>query len=362
MKINYLKKFLFVNIALSLLPTTCALADTVLGVNNVHIGWLAPELREKTVGEMRDAGVASVRVDLIPPYDQTIDSLEILSRHGISIELVVGLGGGELLNSRITKRSGRGQIWSVAGLSQLNVPFFERRFGAIWQEIERRHIHLLAVELGNEINWAAFNGDLALTNPGLKPRAGAPGIGALIDPTIYHIGMRNYVQALKSLRTLRDLGHVNRSTLILSAGLASGSAETAATQGAEYVDPVETLLLLKALGLDDIVDGYGLHMYPDLNVTPGRRRITFEKLTSLCGGVGGHPCWLTEWGIFQQSTECVVNESKTKSVASEVVELIESARNKIAGSYYFEWSDPTDPYSIWRCGGLTQVGKTILQN
>ena len=49
----------------------------------------------------------------------------------------------------------------MAPLSQLDPDYFREKFGSLWREIEQRGIRLAAIEAGNEINWAAFNGDLS---------------------------------------------------------------------------------------------------------------------------------------------------------------------------------------------------------
>ena len=169
-----------------------AWAQWIEGVNNVHLGWDSPDRRAEVIDDMARAGVASVRVDLIPPYSASLDALDALSQRGMSIELVVSLSGGQLVAARPVLRPGHGSIYTVAPLSQLDPQFFKTQYGALWTEIVRRRIRLVAIEVGNEINWAAFNGDLAASAEHQKPPAGAPGLEGLMAPEVYLKGLRLY--------------------------------------------------------------------------------------------------------------------------------------------------------------------------
>ena len=60
--------------------------DVNRGVNETHLGWKTPQEREKIIDDMRQAGVGSVRVDLREPFDKYIDSLDVLTRKGLSID------------------------------------------------------------------------------------------------------------------------------------------------------------------------------------------------------------------------------------------------------------------------------------
>src|SRR5260370_20660230 len=66
--------------------------DVYRGVNETHLGWKTPEEREKIIDDMWQAGVGSVRVDLREPFDKGMDSLDLLTRKGLSILLIVVFG------------------------------------------------------------------------------------------------------------------------------------------------------------------------------------------------------------------------------------------------------------------------------
>ena len=337
--------------------------DVYRGVNETHLTWKTPEEREKIIDDMRQAGVGSVRVSLLPPYDKSIDSIDLLARKNLSILLAVEIAWPQLAARDATRRPGRGSIWSVVPLSQLDPEFFRAQFGALWREIEKRHIHLAAIELGNEINWAAFNGDLGLLPPHGKPPQGAPGSVALVNRAAYLEGLRRYVAALAVVKQLRDESADNRGAKIISADLTYMSATFAANVGAEYVDTNETLDILKADGLDALVDGYGVHIYPNPNQTPTERAREFETVLRPCPAGGHeHPCWLTEWGIRQPDLTCPSDESRRLPLIRETRERIaaDARQKRLAGDYYYDWDDKPIEYAVWRCGELTESGKVLF--
>ena len=85
--------------------------------------------------------------------------------------------------------------------------------------LDANGITLAGVELGNEINWAAFNPEFPL-----------PGEGKILslqdladDPEGKQIakGFLQYVKVLAALKEVRDHSRLNRSTPIILGGLVS---------------------------------------------------------------------------------------------------------------------------------------------
>jgi NAD-dependent dihydropyrimidine dehydrogenase PreA subunit len=109
------------------------------------------------------------------------------------------------------------------------------------------------------------------------------------DPEVSAIaaGYWAYLKALAELKHVRDSSKLNKTTPIISAGLADGGAPGkrpgAQTDCASLPD---TLEFLRQHGLDELVDGYGVHFYPsnpDPN-TPLAQRINGlkERAFALC--------------------------------------------------------------------------------
>jgi hypothetical protein len=112
-----------------------------------------------------------------------------------------------------------------------------------------------------------------------------------------------------------------------------------------------------------VVDGYGVHFYPNVNQTLSQRTRDFEDLLRPCAAGGrGHSCWLTEWGVRQPNLACPSDESKRVPLIRETLERIAASvrQKRIAGSYYYDWDDKPIEFAVWRCGGLTEAGKVLF--
>jgi hypothetical protein len=62
----------------------------------------------------------------------------------------------------------------------------------------------------------------------------------------------------------------------------------------------DTIEFLRQNGLDKLVDGYGVHVYPtgDPHATVSARMRELEKKNIFYERSRNKPCWLTEWGIL----------------------------------------------------------------
>ena len=106
-----------------------------------------------------------------------------------------------------------------------------------------------------------------------------------------------------------------------SAGLAdsgpAGKRPHAKTDGVSIPD---TLQFLRQNGLDELVEGYGVHFYPsnpDPN-TPVTERVNGlrERALALC--TPAKPCWLTEWGFANGDLSCPIHdETRAKLIQTE---------------------------------------------
>ena len=314
---------------------------------------------------MKQAGVKSVRIGFVPPFEKTIDALADAAGGGISVSLVISLGRPNLNAADVSLRPAQGSINAAAPLSKLDPKFFIGKFRPLWQAIERRGIRLAAIELGNEINWAGFNGDLAVFPPQNSTVAQTSSIEALRNPDAFKQGLQRYIETLRLLKSLRDDSTFNHDAKLISAGLASIPPAFAEKIGAEYVDYGETLDVLNKMGLYQLVDGYGLHTYPNINKTPSGRAADFKELISRCGAqLPERPCWITEWGVAQHAISCPSDERRRRPLIGEMLQLIRaySREGRIRAAFYFDWdaNGPNDPYSIWRCGELTIPGNFCL--
>jgi hypothetical protein len=183
------------------------------------------------------------------------------------------------------------------------------------------------------------------------------------------------VKVLAVLKDVRDHSNLNRKTPIISAGLSTvgpaGTRPDFFTSHGYAVTISATLTFLRANGLDNLVDGYGIHYYPDGKSTTAERKSRMEiYAVSQCrpaGVAGGKPCWMTEWGFNNNDKTCPLNDSARAALIQETMKGFHdlARQGRLVGIFYYSWdsvpgSDQINPSSVFRCGVLTDAGKLAL--
>src|SRR5207244_1661408 len=199
----------------------------VVGVNVVNPQRLGAADREAVLDQLQAAQVKVIRVPLEPPwrdgdYAPAIDFVRRAFERGIKADLIVGLQYREGAQRRLAVKD-LPHMGSSYPLSSADPARFRAVFAPLFDQLEGFGITLAALELGNEINWAAFNGEFPI--PGEGRVFGREDLEQ--DPEARRVaaGYRAYLRTLSVLKDIRDHSRFNRGTPILSAGLADpGSA------------------------------------------------------------------------------------------------------------------------------------------
>jgi hypothetical protein len=237
-------------------------------------------------------------------------------------------------------------------------------------------ITLTGIELGNEINWAAFNPEFPLPGEGkILTRADLAN-----DPEGKQIalGLRQYLNVLAALKDVRDHSEHNAKTPIILAGLvaAEDGGKLYNTKDEDMAGLAATIGFLRANGLDALVDYYGIHSYPSSSKPgdPAADAARDAHFTSVdlgeCrppGSTAGKPCWITEWGFPNRDVSCPTDDAnQTKLVEEMRADFARAAgQGLLVGAELFSWdSDPwsksVDADSVYRCGSLTQSGRAAI--
>jgi hypothetical protein len=328
----------------------------IVGVNQVGMGWVAPGQRAQIIEEMGRNKVRVVRMSLNPPFEASLNAVDLAAQQGMQVLLTISLNAPDYFEPTVQQRKG-GRLLDAFPLSQISPERFREAFSKVWARIEQRQIKLLAVQLGNEINWS-FNGDLATSGPGEVFRS----TGGFANSPAFLTGLDRYIQLLQVVRQLRDGSNVNRDALVVAAGLARINPGFAAQMKADAVDAGLTLSLLKERGLNRYADAAAMHQYPVVTDTPaGRARALESALKDCRQGGTAHACWLTEWGFSNNVTTCPQDDRARAALVQETRQNLRRAARagELEAAFYFEWAGKT-PRSIWRCGGLTEAGAAAI--
>lgn len=359
-------------IALSLLSTGgfgYAAQSFVAGVNLINPMRATADERNHYIEELSAARVKMVRFGLTAKSED-IEFARNLYAKGVKIDLIVDL---QYLASAPTRKWQPEEfpgMWGGHPLSSLSVKLSAKYFRCLLATLDANGIVLAGLELGNEINWAAFNADFPLPDDGrvlsldeLNKRREGRQIAR---------GYRKYIDALAELKRARDNSQVNHRTPIISAGLASpGQAgpRPGARENAVEIDA--TLKYLQLHGGDKFLDAYGIHVYPPNASNEFLRE--FESVDiNQCRPFKakiGKPCWITEWGLINDQTTCPIDDNQraleAQLLMKEFVEL--NTKGVLQGAIYFAWTNEPQTKSgesvaIFRCGSLTNTGKVVLAN
>nr|WP_244495282.1 glycoside hydrolase [Ensifer sp. Root423] len=329
------------------------------GVNRLNLAWLERTDQERILREIADSGATHVRLSLSRPVDKSIDALEIANRLGLRILLEIQLSNKSYYPDSVRPRTGFGRIWDINRLSDLDLDRYRTGLTSALQRIDTLGIRLDAVEPGNEINLAGYNGDLAVYE---KPGRATPRLlSELRDPQAFGKGLDKYVAALKITRDATRAS-ANNKAIIVSAGLSDMGAKEADRQGMERLDPGEVIALLKARGMDALVDAYGIHIYPARKDKPAITSIVTKLLDFCAPADRGRPCWVTEWGIANTARSCPVDDREREGAMTAMRTVFErlSEEKRLDAAYYYDW-DTQQNYRLWRCGALSPAGALAIE-
>jgi hypothetical protein len=342
-------------------------AALVTGMNIVNPMRATETARTTLIDQLRAEGVHMVRCAITDDADG-ISFAKKLYTAGIKIDLIVTPQYSPEAPSVPYRPTEFPNMWGGAPLSAADPSLSRAGFRSLIDKLDDAGVILAGLELGNEINWAAFNSEFPL-----------PGEGKIFDlaelssdPEGKKIaaGYLQYLKVLAVLKQVRDASSLNHRTPIISAGLSPTGAARTQPPGGRREDGVTinaTLQFLRAHGLDDYVDAYGVHVYPWQSTAATRAGAIATQDISECGVAGGKPCWITEWGFNNTVVSCPIDDQARAVLVQETMRIFRdlSAAGRISAVIYFSWNnDPwakqISPGSVYRCGALTEAGRVAL--
>ena len=351
--------------------------NVVVGVNVVNPMRASIADQNTVFAQLKAAGVHVIRCNITADA-KGIDYARRAAAQGIKIQLGVSPTYPPDAPKRLYQPALFPQMWSGPPLSLADPALSRASFQFIFDQLDANGIALAGVELGNEINWAAFNSEFPL-----------PGEGKILslndlahDPEGKQIakGFLQYLKILAVLKDVRDHSSINRKTPIISAGFvdAQDGAKLYNNRKEDMVSLSATLAFLRAHGLDSLVDAYGIHTYPS-SAQPGNAGAAAARATRLndvtfveCGvqGASGSakPCWVTEWGFPNSDFSCPSQDAGRTLLVQEVHQDFAqvAAQRRLIGITWFAWNaDPwsktPNPDSIYRCDAFMPSGRAAIK-
>jgi hypothetical protein len=311
------------------------------------------------VEQLKRSGVRFVRTSLRPD-DKNMTLAKTLQSEGIGLVLNVGVEFTP--NAPLRPADEKRHLRSAMPLSSADPERSRAYYQTVFDKLDEKGVVLAGVELGNEINWTDFNGDFPI--PGQGKSFTFEDLSR--DPEAKKVaqGFLQYLKVLAALKDVRDHSKLNNHAPIISAGMA-------AVTGGQWqqnlkVDGVSipaTYAFLRAHGLDNLVDGYGVHDYPPV-VKPGDKAAANQRITMLDNSIfppgNAKPYWMTEWGFSSVATSSAQDQDRARSAAEMRTYFLHLFRQgRLGGIFWYVWNEP-DRDSIYRGGVLMEAGRQAI--
>lgn len=332
------------------------------GTNVVSISDF-PEKQDALVSDLKAAHVEIVRSSITdltgPNADARFGFVERLFAAGIKTNLILDpqYPADGPVRAHV---QGFDEVYSGHLLSSANPSLSSTYFQAVLQKLEDKGVVLASIELGNELNSSSFNRDFPI-----------PGHGQVYGLSDLENGDAEarqiaksflvYIQVIAALKEARDHSKLNRSTPVLTFGVAQpgdvGMIKGGRLDGVAGNDAIQ---FLRKHGVDKYVDAYGVHYYPPYT-TKDHSAVIASKLSE-CGVGGSKPCWLTEWGIGTGPYSCPFDDSERVAIAAPIMKQYRDyfAQGRLVAALQFFWGPDPDDHpkssSVYRCGGLAASG------
>jgi hypothetical protein len=341
----------------------------VVGVNVVGVDQLTEQQQATLIEQLRHEGVKTIRTGM--SNDKYVAFIIRAYQAGIgTIAIVYPEKGGTGKHTSAVDPSIR-RLWGVAAYSDNDPNGFRTWFTPRLAAVEAAGVHLACVELGNEFNTARFNGDFP--DPGTKRVLGISDLNNQRDSEGQAVanGFRSYLKIMAVMREMLNHSRLNAKTTLISGGLAPEGLPGPLMYGGagDAVSLPDTIEFLRQNGMDKLVDGYGVHFYPNNNPhqsTPERAQVIEKNGIFAACKVGDKPCWLTEWAFNNTDKSCPIDDTGRLHLVQSERTVFQTyvAQNRLGAVIYYSWSggpkDSENQGAIFRCGALTDAGKLAL--
>jgi hypothetical protein len=341
----------------------------VVGVNIRGYGGVSEQKQTAKVEELQANRVKTIREAFPSTLNTSFNQLIIKAyQHGIGTVAIIypTLGGDQKHTSATDAANGR--PWRTPALLDCNPEQFRRIFAAQLVALEDAGVKLTAIELGNEFNTVGYNADFPVHSSGRVLGITDLDNSKDLEARAVAAGYLQYMKIVAVAKDVRDHSRINRSTPILSGGLANVGLPGPHSFNKQLSTSVpDTIAFFRQNGMDRLIDGYSVHAYTsnDPHQSISQRVAVFNDVFRSCKT--DRPCWLTEWAFNNQNQSCPIQDD----IRAQLVEAQRAAlkpfiaQGRLAASIYYSWDgdfpgQKENIGAIFRCGALTKAGTLAL--
>lgn len=328
-----------------------------VGVNRTNLALVSKPtevLKEITKHNIRD-----IRLTMNPPFERSAEIAAFASALGLRVLLNIPLGYSEFFATSAYVREGGGRFFPQRRLSEIDVKKFRRSFDLFLRRLDEQNGHLEAAEIGNEINWTDFNGDLPLDDPGIV--IGIDNYESWEGRARVELGFQRYAELLREARQALLGSRQNGAVPLLSAGIVTPGSSGRTRSGGTALTAELVKHLYQKYYIPQLVDGFAFHSYPGVSDDPEvQLKLTTSNLRrgllKFCdGSLGQKGCWITEWGFKFVDDDCQTGDGMRALRMEQFLRVASCSKTLISAVYLYDW-DQSPTYSIYRCGKLLDGG------
>lgn len=326
------------------------------GIAAANIGWAKPPAMLETMDGIARAGFQSVRIGLKNPVAGTYRALDAAKAEGLSVLVTIPLIDGAVAKKGAEPRPRSPHFFPAYGLTKIDPARYEARIKDLLDRIAAQDLPVIGLEIGNELNWSGYNGDLPLLEGGRVITTAADWSPAERD--LFEAGLDRYVDIVARTQALLDADQRFQGIQLVTAGLADINAGFIRKVGASYVAPSLVYDAFSARGLYTHVDAIGIHLYEPLRNAADvgdRPRMIAAQLED-CGRTdfAGHPCWITEFGAALPAKDCAPADSRRIELMQPLFGYLSENAARVPIGFYYDWNEDKG-FSLLRCGRPTEL-------
>ena len=246
--------------------------DIMFGVCRPNLSWEPDVKAREILDSIKESGADCVQLTLRENVEVTLAHVQYCKSIGLPVVLLI-MPLETFMEDGAKPRSGKGKLWTVYGLSQIDVGKFEKIFGECVEFLKANGIEIIGIEVFNEINWADFNGDLP-TSEGAGIVLGEGNYGEYAFAEKYFKGMEKYSLVLAAMRGALDESYsgscLRKPEIILGSSALIGDMNWLGKVGGSVVcldfhNKVLAGKIERAGKIEAVfenTDAYAVHVYP----------------------------------------------------------------------------------------------------
>jgi len=333
-----------------------------IGVATANIAWEKSQDVKATFAEIADAGFTTVRIGFKNPVASSYATLAAAKEAGLDILVTFPLIDGSVSEGGAEPRAKTKRFFEAFGLSQIDPARFQARLDDLLDFIAHQQIPVIGLEIGNELNWSGYNGDLPLYDTG-NPVADWHGLSPDVAAR-FEAGIARYREVLEIAKASLAARPALGSVKLVSAGLADINAGFIRQSGATYIAPRLVYQAYTREQLFGTVDVVGIHLYEPLRAASkaAERPAMIAAQLAYCGeaGFADRPCWITEFGSALPHQACAPDDTQRIALLRPLLDHLAQSNEAraVPFAFYYDWN-ADEGFALKRCGHPTALAKEL---